>query len=274
MAKLKPDDTTTDAFLGGRLSVGQSTAGHRAGSDAVFLAAAVPAGTEDRVLEAGAGVGVAGLCLLTRVPQAHVTAVEIDPGQCRLAERNADANGFATQFSVVEADVTASAKALSDAGLPRESYDHVLANPPFYTRGEVRVAPNSARAKAHVMEKDGLARWVRFFSTMTNAGGTVTVIHRADCLGLVLAEFENRFGDIAVLPLFPKPGETASRVIVQGRKGSRAGLRLLPGLLLHTKDGTYTAEAEAILREGVGLDLTAAKGNGRPGRSSRVRKVC
>lgn len=273
MAKLKHDGTTTDAFLGGRLSVRQPTVGHRAGSDAVFLAAAVPAGTGHRVLEAGAGVGVAGLCLLARVPQAHVTAVEIDLGQCRLAERNADANGFANHFSVVEADVTASAKALGDAGLARESYDHVLANPPFYKRGEVRVAPNTARAKAHVMEKDGLARWIRFFTTMTKAGGTVTVIYRADCLGLVLAELENRFGDIAVLPLFPRPGETASRVIVQGRKGSRAGLRLLPGLALHTNDGNYTAEAEAILWDGVGLDLTAAKGKFRPGRSSRARKV-
>ena len=57
---------TTDDFLGGRISIVQPRRGHRAGSDAVFLAASVPARAGDRVLDVGAGVGVAGLCLLTR----------------------------------------------------------------------------------------------------------------------------------------------------------------------------------------------------------------
>ena len=68
--------TTTDDFLDGRLSIVQLRAGHRVGGDAVFLAAAVPAKAGERVLEAGTGVGVAGLCLLTRVSKLNVTAVE------------------------------------------------------------------------------------------------------------------------------------------------------------------------------------------------------
>jgi tRNA1(Val) A37 N6-methylase TrmN6 len=66
--KLKAQATTTDDFLGGRIAVIQPKAGHRAGSDAVFLAAAVPAREGMHVLDVGAGVGVAGLCLLARVP--------------------------------------------------------------------------------------------------------------------------------------------------------------------------------------------------------------
>jgi hypothetical protein len=42
---------------------------------------------------------------------------------------------------------------------------------------------------------------------------------------------------------------------VQGRKGSRAAPRLLPGLVLHEHDGRYTAKAEAVLRGGEALDL-------------------
>jgi tRNA1(Val) A37 N6-methylase TrmN6 len=44
-------------------------------------------------------------------------------------------------------------------------------------------------------------------------------------------------------------------VILQARKGSRAGLRLLPGLALHEADGRYTAKAEAVLRHGKALVL-------------------
>jgi len=101
------------------LSIIQPRAGHRVGGDAVFLAAAVPAKAGERVLEAGTGVGVAGLCLLARVPELNVTAVEIDAELCALAKSNAARNGFAEQFKVIEADVTSSAKVLSAAGLVR-----------------------------------------------------------------------------------------------------------------------------------------------------------
>jgi tRNA1(Val) A37 N6-methylase TrmN6 len=279
--------TTTDDFLGGRLEIVQPGAGHRAGSDAVFLAAAVNAQAGESVLDVGAGVGVAGLCVLARVPEATVTAVEIDAKQCALAAENASRNGLADRFVAIEVDITAPAKALREAGLVREGYDHVMANPPFYREGAVRAAPDAARAAAHVMPRDALGRWVRFLTTMCAPKGTLTMIHRADNLGVLLNLLEDRFGDLAVFPLFPKADEPASRIIVQGRKGSRAGIRLLSGLILHGPDGAYTAKAEAVLRGAEALDLGAPpkrKGR-RPGRkggspdspereeSSRARKV-
>ena len=108
--------TTTDDFLGGRIGVVQPKGGHRAGSDAVFLAAAVTARPGMRVLDAGAGVGVAGLCLLARVPEIEVTAVEIDAGLSALAAANAARNGFGAKFRSVTADVTAPGKSLRAAG--------------------------------------------------------------------------------------------------------------------------------------------------------------
>ncbi|MGK2921644.1 MAG: tRNA1(Val) (adenine(37)-N6)-methyltransferase [Methyloceanibacter sp.] len=282
----KTGTTTTDDFLGGRLTVLQPKTGHRAGSDAVFLAAAVGAQAGDSVLDACAGVGVAGLCLLARVPKTTVTAVEIDERQCALAAENAARNGLPDRFAAIRADVTAPAKDLAAAGLIREGYDQVMANPPFYMEGAVRAAPNASRAAAHVMPRGELGRWVRFLTTMAAPKGALTVIHRADCLGALLDLLQDRFGDLAVFPLFPKAAEPAVRVIVQGRKGSRAGLRLLSGLVLHGPDGAYTGHAEAVLRGGEALRLGAPRKKGRrPGgkggspnlpereESSRARKV-
>jgi tRNA1(Val) A37 N6-methylase TrmN6 len=246
---------TTDDFLGGRINIVQPKSGHRAGSDAVFLAAAVPAETGARVLEAGTGVGVAGLCLLARVSDLELTAVEIDQNLCALARDNAARNGFADRFAGVAADVTAPAKVLRDAGLVREGYDHVVANPPFYVEGAVRAAPEPARAAAHVMGHGQLVRWVRFLTTMAAPKATLTLIHRPEHLSELLALLQGRFGDVAVFPLFPKANAPATRIIVQGRKGSRAGLRLLPGLVLHDESGAYTAEAEGVLRGGEVLHL-------------------
>ena len=234
-----PAGTTLDDFLGGRISVVQPKAGHRAGSDAVWLQAAVPARRGDRVLDAGAGVGVAGLCLLCR----------------SLAEANAARNGVSGHFRVITADLTAPAELLFAKGLAREGYDQLVANPPFHAEGTVRPAPSSSRAAAHIMQDGALEAWIRSLATFAAPKGRLTLIHRPEVLPELLPLLDRRFGAVSFFPLFPKEGAPASRVILHARKGSRGGLRLLQGLILHEADGRYTAKAEAVLRQGEALEL-------------------
>jgi tRNA1(Val) A37 N6-methylase TrmN6 len=130
-----------------------------------------------------------------------------------------------------------------------------MANPPFHAEGTVRPAPDKARAAAHIMQEGALEAWVRFLATFTAPKGRITLIHMPQILPELLPLLDRSFGAITLFPLFPKEGEPALRVIVQARKASRAGLRLLPGLVLHEADGRYTAKAEAVLREGESLKL-------------------
>ena len=246
---------TLDDFLGGRIKVAQHRQGHRAGSDAVWLQAAVGAKAGDKVLDAGAGVGVAGLCLLARCPQIHVTAVDIDEGAVALAEANAQLNANSANFRAITLDLTAPAETLIAKGLVREGYDQVMANPPFHVEGTVRPAPDAGRAAAHVMEAGGLESWVRFLVTFAAPKGRITLIHMPQALPELLPLLGRRFGAITLFPLFPKEGEPAVRVIVQARKGSRAAMRLLRGLVLHEADGRYTTGAEAVLRHGAAIEL-------------------
>ena len=53
------DGLTEDAFLGGKLRLRQPKSGHRAGHDAMLLAAATPARSGDRVVDLGPKLGVA-----------------------------------------------------------------------------------------------------------------------------------------------------------------------------------------------------------------------
>ena len=78
-----------------------------------------------------------------------------------------------------------------------------------------------------------------------------------DGLGDVLAALDDRFGEIAVLPVHGRAGKPAIRVLVRARKGSRAPLTLLPGLMLNDEDGRPTDAAEAVLRDGEALPMTA-----------------
>jgi tRNA1(Val) A37 N6-methylase TrmN6 len=248
--------TTCDAFLNGRVLVKQPEAGFRSGLDAVFLAAACPAQEGARVLEAGCGAGVASLCLLARVPNVNVTGVEVDAELAKLAHDNALTNGFAGQFSMLNADLTASWSELEASGLERDAYDHVMANPPFYIRDRTRASPDERNARSRAMSNSGLEQWLRFLAAVAKPGGTCTLIHMAEALPQLLAAFGARFGGLQVIPLYPRAGENAIRVIIRGKKGSRAPLSLTPGIVLHEDDGAQTWAAQAVLRMGHGISAT------------------
>jgi tRNA1(Val) A37 N6-methylase TrmN6 len=253
--------TTDDAFLGDALRILQPRSGYRAGLDGVLLAAAVLARDDQQVLDVGSGVGVVGLAVARRLSQIRVTMIERNPQLAEMARSNAARNGLSGRVQVIEADV---ARPLSDIARlmpPPESFDHAVANPPYHAEGRGTASGDAAKAAANAMPRGALDRWVRFMAAMTRPGGTATLIHRADALHEILAALSRRFGGAVVLPVYPRDGEAASRVLVQAVKGSRAGLELRPGLILHGAGHGFRPDVEAILRHGAGLTLR----NGAPG---------
>jgi tRNA1(Val) A37 N6-methylase TrmN6 len=87
----------------------------------------------------------------------------------------------------------------------------------------------------------------------TASGGTFTAIVRADRLGEALTVLPQT--GLRLFPLWPRAGQAAKRIIVQLRKGSRAPQDLCAGLVLHREDGTYTDEADLVLRGAKGLEF-------------------
>ena len=245
---------TEDAFLGGRLRLRQPKSGHRAGHDALLLAAATPARPGDRVVDLGAGVGAAGLALARRVEGLKLVLVEIDSALADHARGNAAANAISAD--VVVLDVTSDAAAFAAAGLAPDSFDVVLMNPPFNDSLRHRASPDQARVSAHVATAATLESWVHASRRILKSGGALSLIWRADGLADVLAALDKDFGAIAVLPVHPKPGAAAIRVLVRATKGNRSPLALLPGFLLADADGKPTAAAEAVLRAAEALSLT------------------
>lgn len=249
--------TTEDGFLGGRLVVRQPKVGPRAGLDAIMLAAAVPASAGQRALEAGMGVGVVALALAHRVPGVEVTGIEIQSGLAGLAVDNARANGLAGRVRVVQGDVTAPAAVLERSGLGREQFAQVFANPPFYAEGEARAAAGPVKRRAHMADKDALDGWIGAMTALAAPHAVLTLIHRPAALPVILTGLAGRFGAVVVMPLYPRVGEAASRVLVQAVKGSRGALRIAPGLVLHEAAGGFTAEADDVLRHGKALRVLA-----------------
>lgn len=250
-------ETTVDAFLGGRVEAVQPARGHhRSGLDAVILAAALGAGAAGRAVDLGAGAGVAGLALAARAEGLRLVLVEreADLVACASEALRLPANAaFAGRVEVVRADLLAGA-ARKAAGLEAGSFDHALMNPPFHDAGRVRASPDDFRARAHVLGEGGLDDWFRAAAALVRPQGTLSTILPADRLPAILAACDGRFGGLAVLPLHPRADDAATRVLVRGVKGSRAAMRLLPGLVLHGGPGSsFQPGLVAILRDGASL---------------------
>jgi tRNA1(Val) A37 N6-methylase TrmN6 len=248
-------DLSEDAVLGGRLRLRQFKHGHRVGHDAILLAAACPGHAGERAADLGAGVGAAGLALAARVAGINVTLVEVDARLAALARQNAVRNELAARVSVANLDVMAPARAHAAAGLDPGSLARVLMNPPFNDPVRQRASPDSGRQLAHTGPHQTLGDWVRAAGRLLRPRGTLTLIWRADALDDVLQALALLFGAATVLPIHPKPGKAAVRVLVRATKGSRAPLALLPGFVLNDAAGRVSAAAELVLRQGAILPL-------------------
>lgn len=243
------DALSDDKFLCGRLRLLQPVKGYRAATDPVLLAAACPAEPGQSVLDLGCGAGAAALCLGLRVPGLALSGLELQPAYADLARRNAERNGI--PLDVHEGDLNRMPSAL------RRDFDHVIANPPYYAAGG---SPSPVAARARAMQVDTpLSGWVAAATRRLRPGGWLTLICGADGLPEVLAALAPKLGSAAVLPLAPREGRAALRVIVRARKGGRAPFRLLAPFVIHqgaAHDGdreSYTPAANAVLRDGADL---------------------
>jgi len=253
-------EVTEDAFLGGRLRLRQPKSGHRAGHDAMLLAAATSARSGDRVVDFGAGIGAAGLAVARRVAGIELVLVEIDEALAELARGNAASN--AIPADVIVLDVTSAADAFAASGLPPDSVDVVLMNPPFNDPVRHRASPDKAREIAHVATAATLGTWIHAARRILKSGGVLTLIWRADGLAEVLAALDRGFGNLAILPVHGDMKKPAIRVLVRAVKGGKAPTQMHAALMLNNESAMPNKQAQDILAGKGVLPLAMPRGSG------------
>jgi len=232
---------TVDAFHdGGFFLVQPSESGHRAGMDAMLLAATVPDGAAGVLADLGAGAGAAGLAAINRLPRLSAVLVERAPAMVDCARRSVGLQEnahLAARTSVIAADVSLNGNQRREAGLADYAFDHVILNPPFNSASDRRT-PDALKAEAHAMETEDLfERWLRTAAAILKPGGQVSVIARPESLAEILTALGKRFGGVEVTPVIPRQGDNAIRILVTAIKGSRARMSLRDRILVHQGPG-------------------------------------
>ncbi|KAG1650449.1 tRNA1(Val) (adenine(37)-N6)-methyltransferase [Nymphon striatum] len=220
------------------------------GIDAMLLAACVSDGFDGHVADLGAGAGGAALAVLSRCEKATASLFEVSDVMLECANQtlsNADNKHLATRATILKADVTADGKTRELSGLIPNSFDWVIANPPFNDQSD-RQTPHAERALAHIMDGQTIEVWSRTAASICKASGHFSIIVRPQSVGEVIAGFTGRFGGIRMTSVHPRVGEDAIRILVTGKKGSKQKLAITAPLILHEGEGRdFTVEADALI---------------------------
>lgn len=99
-----------------------------------------------RILDLGTGTGAICLALLDLVPGATGVGVDVSQGALETAMRNADMNGLAGRFDVVESDWFAAVTGV---------FDIILSNPPYIVHSVVETLDEEVRLHDPILALDG-----------------------------------------------------------------------------------------------------------------------
>jgi tRNA1Val (adenine37-N6)-methyltransferase len=230
--------------LRGRLRLLQPRRGARVTADPLLLADFAGGRPGRRIADLGCGTGVVALALLVDDAGATAVGVEIQPRLADLARRNAVQNRVADRMTVVEGDLLE-----RHAALPGESFDLVVANPPYHHDG--RPPPTEERALARqevACSLDGVLAAAR---RLLRPRGEAALILPAERV----AEL---FAGLAAVGLPPRTlrfvhsvdGEPARRLLVRAARDYRGAPSVLAPLVMHGPDRHgFTVEAARILGE-------------------------
>jgi tRNA1(Val) A37 N6-methylase TrmN6 len=249
-----PAAFTIDAFHRGRFHLMQPARGaHRAGTDAMLLAGAVPGGFAGRLADLGAGAGAAGLAVAARCPDARIVLVENAPDMLDCARKSLqlpENQWLSSRATVLGADVTLTGRLRQEAGLEDGSFDFAIFNPPFNAIAD-RASPHEARERAHVMPAGLFEQWLRTAAAIVRPGGGMALIARPASLPEILAALKGRFGGATIKPVHPQADKAAIRIVVRAVRGSRAAMTIAPALVLHEKGSNRLAAGADAVNNGL-----------------------
>ena len=239
-------DYTNDYLLDKKVKIFQPVNGYRASTDAVLLSSLVRIKNGDGILDVGSGTGAVSLCLAHRLQNLNpqITGLEIQPELAELSNASAQANGFSACF--LNCDIRQKV-----SGLNGGSFDHVITNPPYAEKD--MPSPYAGKATAHNFSDFTLTAWINICLRMTKPQGYFYIINRAEAIDEILTALHKKTGDIQIIPVFSKPQQNAKRIMIIARKASRSPAVIHQGITIHTPDGTYTPQAQNILRKGAGF---------------------
>ena len=249
--ELRREDETLEPLLLDRGYILQKRSGYRFSLDAVVLADFVAqqqgnerAAKTHRYLDLGTGCGVILVLLGKWGSGLTGYGVEIQEALADLAERNLRLHGLEARFQILCTNL----KDLPSR-LPGASFDWITSNPPYRRTDTGRINPDPQKALARHELAASLEDLCRVTAYLLRERGRAFLVYPASRFaGLVARLQEAGLEPKTVRPVYPKPGERASWVLVEAVRKGKEELFMEPPLFVEDTLGEYTEEMNRIFR--------------------------
>lgn len=219
---------------------------HRFGTDAFLLAYFSSPRRREACVDLGTGCGIIPALWTSDNCGKSILGIEISEDACSMARRSILMNGDGDRVSVENIDL----RQLAGSGIPRETYDCVVCNPPYFVESSGYVAPDPERAAARCERTCSIDDVCNAAKYLLRYGGRLCMCHRPERLTDVICSMRSHGIEPKRLRLVhQRPGSKPWLVLIEGKRGGASSLDLLPPLEMQTAEGRFSDEIEAMYAE-------------------------
>ena len=192
--------------------------------------------TVKNILDIGTGNAPIPLILSTRT-KANIFGIEIQEDIYNLALETIELNNLNSRIQIINDDV-------KNIGQHFKSgfFDVIVSNPPYFKIGEKTrknddIHKTIARHELKLNSED----IIKIASVYLKNNGVLAMVHRSDRLIELIELFRKyKIEPKKIQLIYPKENTQANIVLIEGRKGGNPGLKVLPPIIAHNNDGSYS----------------------------------
>lgn len=238
-------DETLDELTGYGLRIVQPRHGYRFSVDPLLLVDFAAPRAGERVIDLGTGCGIMPLLVARCEPSAAVTGVELQEAMADLARRNVALNGVSEQVEIVGDDI-----GRLKARFPVDSFDLVLANPPYRRPGTGKISPRRGRDEARHESTATLTDFLAAAKYLVKPSGRICfVYHTCRLVELMAQAAELKLAPLRLRLVHGSLKAEARMFLVELAKGRNGELKVESPLLVRGEDGGYSEEKLRIYRK-------------------------
>ena len=239
--KIDAKETIEDLQFAGLRFI-QNDAVLKYGTDAVLLSSFIGLKEGEHFVEFGTGSGIVPVLLSGRV-RTKMTAIELQKQAAELAKRNMELNGL-DHVQVVCGNLKQATKLIST------HVDVVAANPPYEPISGGLKSEKEAILIARHEVACTLEEVVQNASKLLKQGGRFYMVHKPWRLTEILGLMRQYNLEAKQLRLVAEKSDSKPHlVLLKGVCGGKAGLDVLPALIMREASGLYTKELREIYHQ-------------------------
>lgn len=220
----------------------QNSCGFCFGVDAVLLSGFAKVKKGETALDLCTGTGIIPILLEAKTNGKHFSAIEIQEESADMARRSVRLNSLEDKIDIVTGDIKECTKYFKAS-----SFNVITCNPPYMANNVGYINESSPKALARHEILCNIDDVFSASSKMLKFGGRMYMVHRCERLADIFVSARKHNIEPKTMRLIqPRIDKGPELVLIELSKGGKAGLKVLPALVIYKADGTYTDEVYDI----------------------------